>query len=69
MEPCLHSHTNPSCHLRLCSSGFQALFGTLNAGILYNLGDHYLANPGKHRSNFVEDQPLLAEAVGLLFPF
>lgn len=31
--------------------------------------DHYLANLGKHGSNFVEGQPLLAEAVGLLFSF
>ena len=52
---------------------FRALqlwfLGPLSTGILYNLGDHCLANPGKHRGNFAEGQPLLTEAMGLLFPF
>ena len=43
--------------------------GLLAAEVRYHLGGDYLANPGTRGSNFVGGQPLLAEAVGLLFPF
>jgi hypothetical protein len=34
-----------------------------------NQGDHGVANPGKHGSNFVEGQSLLADTGELLFSF